>query len=336
MKNIKFVLKVISGGSFKKVKTVVDDVSLKTDKNKFFILVDMAICFILYGAGINDYNVFAFYNIKHKKRKTYVTRVKNKKIITLCNNPDYSYIFDNKNEFNKIFSKYLKRDHLDVAEITYKDFEKFIKNKEIIFAKPNSGDSGTGIEKLSKKSFKSTKDMFNYVTNKKKNFGVLEEAIVKHKDMSKLFPYSVNCIRVVTILQDNIPHVVYVIGKTGGNNNFVDNTSKGGVFFPIDMKTGKIDGPARTSKLNFYDIHPYSKIKLKGYQIPYIDEVIKMAKEAALEVPEIGFVGWDIAICKDGPCIIEGNDFPGYDFWQIPGYNEEGLMPYYKSILKDL
>ena len=50
-----------------------------------------------------------------------------------------------------------------------------------------------------------------------------------------------------------------------------------------------------------------------------------MAKEVVLEVPEIGFVGWDIAICENVPCIIEGNDFPGYDFWQIPGYNEEGM-----------
>lgn len=41
-----------------------------------------------------------------------------------------------------------------------------------------------------------------------------------------------------------------------------------------------------------------------------IEEAKALACQAALEIPEVGHVGWDMAIGPDGPAIIEGNDFP--------------------------
>ena len=335
---ISYYLKVISGTSFKKMFNVIDKVSKKTDKSKPYIFFDMINCGIIYGAGYNDYNIFAYYNMNHKQRKTYVTRMKNKKLIMYCNDQNYSHIFNNKNEFNKIFKKYLNREYLDLENVTYKDFSNFMKNKDVIFAKPNVGESGKGIEKLKKSDFKTLKEMFEYVTNKDKNFGVIEEQIIQHETLNKLYPLAINSLRIVSIVVDGTPHIVYVVSKMGNEGKFVDNMENSGLCCPVDTETGKISNVAHTSKLITYDTHPYTNIKLIGYELPYIKEAMELVKKAALEVPQIKYVGWDVFIGPNGPGIIEGNDYPGYDFWQLPEHTPDkiGLVPYYNSLIKDL
>lgn len=332
----KYYMKIVSGARFKKMFKVIDDVKNKTGKNKVFIFFDMINCMIRYGAGYYDYNIFAFYNMNHKQRKTYITRIKNKKLILYCNDQKYSHIFNNKNEFNKVYKDYLNRDYLDLENVTFDDFKKFMDGKDIIFAKPNVGESGKGIEKLYKKDFKNLEDMFKYVTSK--NFGILEELIVQHEALNKLYPLSVNSLRIVTIVVDKIPHVVYVVSKMGNEGKFVDNMENSGLCCPVDTTTGKINNVAHTSKLITYDTHPYTNIKLIGYEIPYIKEAMELVKKAALVVPEVKYIGWDVFIGEDGPGIIEGNDYPGYDFWQLPEHTPDkiGLVPYYNSLIKDL
>ena len=336
MKN--YYLKVLSGMRFKKMFKVIDDVHKKTKKSKIVIFFDMVNCMIRYGAGYYDYNIFAFYDMNHKQRKTYITRLKNKKLIMYCNDQNYSHIFNNKNEFNKIYEKYLNRDYLDLENVTFDQFQKFMENKEIIFAKPNVGESGKGIEKLSKKDFKDLKEMFDYITNKDKNFGIIEELIVQHEALNKLYPLAINSLRIVTIVVDGVAHVVYVVSKSGNKGKFVDNMENDGLCCPVDTEKGEICNVAHTSKLITYDTHPYTKVKLIGYKIPYIKEAMELVKKAALEVPQVKYVGWDVFIGPDGPGIIEGNDYPGYDFWQLPEHTKDkiGLVPYYESLIKDL
>lgn len=336
MKN--YYLKVLSGMRFKKMFKVIDDVHHKTKKAKIVIFFDMINCMIRYGAGYYDYNIFAFYNMNHKQRKTYITRLKNKKLIMYCNDQSYSYIFNNKNEFNKVYKKYLNRDYLDLENVTLEQFKEFMKDKDIIFAKPNVGESGKGIEKLYKKDFKDLKEMFNYITDKNKNFGIIEELIVQHEALNKLYPLAINSLRIVTIVVDGKAHVVYVVSKSGNKGKFVDNMENDGLCCPVDTEKGEICNVAHTSKLITYDTHPYTNVKLIGYKIPYIKEAMELVKKAALEVPQVKYVGWDVFIGEDGPGIIEGNDYPGYDFWQLPEHTPDkiGLVPYYENLIKDL
>ena len=277
MKN--YYLKVLSGMRFKKMFKVIDDVHKKTKKSKIVIFFDMVNCMIRYGAGYYDYNIFAFYDMNHKQRKTYITRLKNKKLIMYCNDQNYSHIFNNKNEFNKIYKKYLNREYLDLENVTFEQFQKFMENKEIIFAKPNVGESGKGIEKLSKKDFKDLKEMFDYITNKDKNFGIIEELIVQHEALNKLYPLAINSLRIVTIVVDGKPHVVYVVSKSGNKGKFVDNMENDGLCCPVDTEKGEICNVAHTSKLITYDTHPYTKVKLIGYKIPYIKEAMELVKK---------------------------------------------------------
>lgn len=333
---LSYTLRVLSGARFKKLFKILNSIHDKTGKNRFLLFCDVLYCSIRYGAGYNDYDIFEFYNINHDKRKTFVTRFKNKKIIMLLNDPSFADLFDSKNLFNKRFKKYLKRDYLDMFESSVQDLEKFIDGKEIIFAKPNNGDSGKGIERLQLKDYSSTQELYDYL--KSKNFGIIEEVIIQHSKMSELYPASVNCLRVQTIVIEGKPHLVYVVCKAGNDGHFVDNLGFNGINIPVDVNTHKLVAIGRTEHKETFTHHPYTNVKFEGFEIPYFDEAVNMCLEAALEVPEVRFIGWDICITENGPAIIEGNDYPDYYFWQLPEHTPDrtGILPFYKKLLPEL
>ena len=79
--NVKYIARVLSGAKFKKMFEKIDMIHEKTGKNKIGLFFDMIGCTIKYGAGYNDYIIFEFYNMNAKERKTYLTRMKNKKLV---------------------------------------------------------------------------------------------------------------------------------------------------------------------------------------------------------------------------------------------------------------
>lgn len=315
---VRYLTRVLGGASLKKMFTAINRIHEKTGKNKVKLFFDMLGCTVKYGAGYNDYIIFEFYNMKAKERKTYLTRMKNKKLVTMLNDEKYADIFDQKNLFDKKFAEFLGREVLDIADIDFDKFKRFVTGKEEFFAKPYIGESGKGIEKIKVSDFGSTEELYEYITNKEKNFGVIEELIVQHPQAAAIYPYSLNCLRVVTLVNDNKPHILYAVFKTGNNKHFVDNLESGGLACHFDLDKGEITGQGHTSALINYDEHPETGIKFVGYKLPFMDEVKEMALKAAMVIPEFRYVGWDICLTPNGPAIIEGNDYPAYDFPQLP------------------
>ena len=337
MLKFSYLMRVFRGARLKHMNEVIDQVHEKTGKGKVGLFFDIIQCAVRYGAGYHDYAIFAFYNMDHPHRKTYITRMKNKKINTYLNDSRYESIFDDKREFYTKFRKYLKRDFLIVEEMNEEQFHNFLGNKEVIFAKPARNESGKGIEKLSVKNFRDEKELFDYIKDPVHEFDLVEDAIVQHEDMNRLYPLSINSLRIVTDLDNDGKTVLipYVVVKMGNEGKFVDNLDNSGLACPVDPETGKIYGVAHTSKLINYDTHPYTHVKLIGYQIPYVKEALELVKEAALVVPQMRHVGWDVCILQDGPAIIEGNNYPGYDFFQLPEHTPDqiGLLPFYQKIV---
>ena len=123
----------------------------------------------------------------------------------------------------------------------------------------------------------------------------------------------------------------------GNNGNFVDNLENGGIACSFDLETGKINGPGHTSALINYDKHPYTGVSFVGYALPYMEQIKALVKKAALVVPQIRYVGWDVCITEKGPAIVEGNDYPAYDFPQLPdpGKPRTGLLAMVQAVLPD-
>lgn len=334
MPSIRYVTRVLSGVRMKKMQYVMDVVKEKSGQSKIRSFFDILWCAARYGAGYYDYVMFGFYNMNGRQRDTYLTRMRNKKVLELMNDPAYSDEFDDKLRFNQRFAAFLGRKTLNGETATVEELAEFLDGQEAIFAKINWGDCGRGVEKLYVRDFDGPGAMLDYIRQNK--LVVLEQVLPQHPDMARLHPSSVNCLRIVTDLAEDTVHIAYVVVKMGRGGGVCDNSGQGGILCRVDMDTGKICSVATDDYFHIFSTHPDTGVVLEGYQIPLFQEALELARQAARMVPQIRHVGWDMAITPNGPAIIEGNDFPGTDLCQLaPHYPEkQGLWPYYKKILQ--
>ncbi len=328
MPNIKYVITRALNMDYKMLFTKINNIHKKTKKSRIAIFNDMRKCALKYGAGYMDYDLFEMYNLTDEERDTYITRGRNNALIAKYNNPEYNYIFRNKYEFNKRFKKYLKRDFIKVLDTPKEDVIKFMKKHQVFMAKPITGTCGKGIEKINIKDYKSLEELYAYLSGKGMNFE-LEELIEQSKEVNKIYAGSINTVRIVTILdEEDVPHIICAYFRIG-NGKYVDNFNSGGMVAPVNEETGEVIDKAIDKNKNLYEVHPATGTKIKGFKFPDWEEALKLVKEATHEVPELRYVGWDVCFSKVGPVLVEGNEFPGHDIYQLPEHthNKIGIWP---------
>jgi len=99
----------------------------------------------------------------------------------------------------------------------------------------------------------------------------------------------------------------------------VDNFHAGGIAAAVDINAGRL-GPATDIGLKpdsrWHERHPLTGAAITGRRLPMWRETMELAVHAHRAFPDYIFVGWDIAILDDGPCVIEGNRGPDLDIHQ--------------------
>lgn len=305
----------------------IDSIHEKTGKAKIGLFFDMIWCGMRYGAGYMDYDLFEMYNLTAKQRNTYITRGRNNALVKKYTDVNYLHIFENKDEFNTLFEKYIKRDWVKVNGVDKEKVVAFLEKHSVFMAKPIDSCCGKGIEKIRTADFKSTNELYDYLSAEGNNFE-LEELITQHPDVAAIYPDSINTARVVTIYKDGVAHIIAAYFRIG-NGSFVDNFNSGGMVAPIDEVTGIVKDRAIDKNKNLYENHPATGTKIKGFQFPDWDEALKICKEAAAIVPQMAYAGWDVCFTPNGPCFVEGNEFPGYDIYQLPQHTPDkiGMWP---------
>ena len=329
MRRIIYLIKRIIHLDYKNMFKIAKAISKKTGKNRFLLLLDIIYCGFCYQAGYYDYQEFEFYNLNKNERKTYLTRGKNNEIVRRFNDKSFFYKFENKIEFNKIFNNYLNRDWLFLND-NKEQFVKFIKCHKTIIAKPVDATGGNGVEKFYYSDDKEAKKLYDKLVEN--NQLLVEDCIKQHKDMNILYENSVNTMRMFTFIKNGQPYFLQAILKIG-NGGVVDNFSSGGMYTYVD-DDGTVFVEAIDRDDNIFYEHPISKTKIVGFKVPMFKEAVNLVKECAKVVPEIAYVGWDVAISEDGPVIVEGNCFPGvYQVKPSLSNKKEGLIPKYREIM---
>lgn len=331
MEKIKYLFKRILKLDYSNMIKIAKAVSKKTNKNLLFVLFDMTKCGLKYQAGYYDYQEFEFYNLNKEQRETYLTRGKNNEIIKKFNDKSKFYIFDNKEEMYKIYNKFLKRQWMVLNENNYNDFLDFFKQNKVIIVKPIDGEGGKGIEKYEYINDEESKIVYSSLLFKKQL--LVEQCIKQHPDMNKLYNKSVNALRMFTFYKDGQAYFLQAILKVG-NGGVVDNFSSGGMYTYVDDE-GTVYAEAIDQMDNKYYKHPISNETIVGFKVPMFKEAVGMVKEAAKVVPEMGYIGWDVAISEDGPVLVEGNCYPGV-FQVKPSLVEkkEGIIPKYNKVMR--
>ncbi|MCI8649002.1 MAG: hypothetical protein HFG20_02690 [Anaerotruncus sp.] len=334
MPKLSYVLRRIAGMDYKRMWEVARQVHQRTGKNTLGILSDIIACGFRYQAGYMDYLVFEMYSLNAAQRSTYITRGKNNEYVRQLNPQQHWHLIEDKVEFLKRFDGFHGREWLDLRECDAAGFEAFCIAHPKFVAKPLEGTCGKGIEffEISEKS----KIAGLYEMLKAGGQYLVEEYIVQHPAVSAIYPLSVNTLRLVTIRKGEKVHLVFSSMRIG-NGKQVDNLNSGGMAVIVDMQTGRISTPGADKDGKAYQQHPMTGVTLMGTEIPYYHEAVEMVKRAALQIPELGYIGWDAAITEKGPVIIEANHFPGHDIYQFQvhlGADKLGLAPRFDAALR--
>ena len=306
--------------TWKKVKKV-------SGKNGIFLFLDMIYCGLVYQSGYIEYDIFHFYDLNAKQRDSYITRGRLNTMIHRLNEPENWEMLANKAEFDRVFKDYIHRESLDIRNATIEDLEKFVTGKEYVIGKVLRGSCGKGIYKLKVSDYPTLKDMWDLIH--RDEIGLIEDLVVQHPVLATIHPYSVNTLRVMTILVDGVAHIPCVYLRIG-NGKHVDNLNSGGFGAEVNIKSGIIDTVAVDKFGKQATVHPLTNAPITGVQLPMFDEVKEFCRQAATVVPGIRMVGWDVCITENGPLLIEGNPFPGNDLTQLPEHMKGGFGRYHQ------
>ena len=106
---------------------------------------------------------------------------------------------------------------------------------------------------------------------------------------------------------------------------------------PINIETGIIDYLAIDKKGNLYEKHPLTNEQILWFKIPKWPRIKRFVTQAAKEIPEVSYVGWDVCLGEKDPFLIEGNEFPGHDLYQLPPHrtNGIGLLPRFEKVMNE-
>lgn len=326
MKTIGFVFKRLFGMNYRAMFQNIRIIHQKTGRSRLWLLQDMIRCSMKHGSGHIDYEQFEMYNMTEAQRATYLTRGRNNAIVKQYNDPSYNHFMHNKDEFNARFDAYLDRDWALLRE--KEQAIAFLEKHEKFIIKPLDGSCGTGVEKLCTADFGSATQAYASLWASAGN-ALLEELIAQHPAVSEIYPDSVNTVRAVTLCKNGKARVITTCFRMGQGGNHVDNLNAGGLVVPVEETTGTIRHRAMDKEKFVHTHHPSTGTAITGFQFPDWQQAMDMVCRAAEEIPQLGYLGWDIAFSVSGPVLVEGNEYPGNGLLQLPEHTPDkiGILP---------
>ncbi len=327
MNKFTYYVRVLSGMRLKRFLPILEHASQLSGKSKAWVARDMIRCARKYGAGYHDYIQFGMYDLTEEQKATMVTRVVNRELMACLNDETKTAVLDDKGKFAKAYAQFIKRDVLDLASASEQEIDQFMAKHPRMFCKPSMGSSGRGCFIYEAPAGIGWEKFLEEM--KAKGVGVCEEILPQHPKQVAVNPHSLNCLRIVTLIDSQgVPHVIYAVQKFGVKDVCVDNYGPGGIGCRVDLDSGIVKWPGVLGEgymRQVYDEHPVSHVKFVGYEVPFFKEACDMVCQAAMVTPAVRYVGWDVGITPDGPAIVEGNDFSDYLFYQHVPQTPDGI-----------
>lgn len=298
----------------KLIKTTCKAMKRISNNNWDFWVVSMDFLYskLRFHVTLDEYLKYDFHNLKDRYRKYFFLNHHRKKYRNVVTR-DYA---------RSKFNVYMRTRNLYRREIILlphcgeNNFVEFVKKHNHVILKPDSGSLGVGIFDYNYTDEASAKELFS--TFSIDSPMLCEEFIRQHEKLNELSPASVNSIRVITILKNNVVEIIAATLKTeSGSGKIVDNLHRGGIGAQVDIPTGIVSTFGIDYSFNTYTHHPTTGVQIIGFKIPYWEEVLKVVIEAHLLNPKCLIYGWDLAITPDGVDIVEANNCPGNRIMQI-------------------
>jgi len=147
---------------------------------------------------------------------------------------------------------------------------------------------------------------------------IIEERVEQHDELTQLSPFGLTDVRVISYLDEPVLAMLRVPTRDSDGKA---NLHQGALGVGIDIQTGQAihaihEGEPLTQ-------HPDTSVELQGWELPYWEEILRVSRQAATNVP-LKYLGVDLAVSTDGPLILEINVRPGIE---IQNANMLGMRP---------
>jgi hypothetical protein len=303
----------------------------QSGKSKLNLLADVVYSVFKYNISLSDYFFFRFYLLNVEERSEWAGTGFLYEYQLKMNPKDSRYILENKIVFNNRFKSLIKRNFVSLQALIQGtgSVEMLLVNQTgRIVLKNSYGQAGKQVEILNCKNI-DTGTLVSIMKSGK--YDLAEEYVEQHREMMKLSPSGLNTVRIIT---QNVEGKIEILAARLriSINSPVDNLAAGNAAAPVDLNSGEVNGPAVFSDISKKDIfvHPVTGVEIPGFRIPFWNEILDIAKNAAKMTPENRSVGWDVAITNTNVLLIEGNHNWCKLLWQLPVKKglKEKLMRY--------
>jgi hypothetical protein len=312
-----YYLKELDRNRFNKFLTYVKQMN---NWSSTYIWSDIIKSIFKYNISIMDYFIFSFFEKSAAERNKWAGTGYMYEYHLKMNPKNTRHLLADKIEFYKAYAPFVNHSNCTIDDLKQNNNQaQFVINntKGKIVVKDSFGQCGWNVKVLEANEY-TRETLISYMTAKK--FNLAEEFIQQHADLSKISSSGLNTVRIITQL--NKRDLVEILGARLRItvNSHVDNLASGNIAAPINLDTGKVYGVGVYSDITKADVtvHPITGVTITGFQIPLWEQVVELAKNAALHRPENRSIGWDVAITDAGPELIEGNHNWCKILWQLP------------------
>ncbi len=188
-----------------------------------------------------------------------------------------------------------------------------------VFLKPRSGANGEGhlVAALEPGALRVEGERLGEAELRRRMFldrrydsFLVQPVLRQHPLLGRINPWSVNTVRIDTLVTPERVQVGGALLRMGGGEGFTDNWALGGFITRIELATGEL-GETAKSKLRHggrvVRRHPLTGFVFRGTRLPFWSEVPALVCAAARAMRPLRYLGWDVAITDSGPVLIEAN-----------------------------
>jgi hypothetical protein len=143
---------------------------------------------------------------------------------------------------------------------------------------------------------------------------IIQEWLKNHEDLARLSKTeALQTARIVTLVnRERGPQIIWATFKIAKGDNITDNFEggkSGNLLARLDIATGRVLAVVglRNGVLESVSHGDDSAVSYVDFTVPHWKEAKELALHAATKFWPVRTIGWDIAVTKSGPVVIEGN-----------------------------
>lgn len=243
-------------------------------------------------------------------------------------------VFNDKREFYKVFHPYMNRRVVIPLLHGKEAFLALTQACPRFLLKPACLYGGKGMESIEPGGY-NEKLMEQLYERMIKEDLIAEEWLFSAEEYAKIYDKALCTVRINTMLEkDGEVRIFAAANQFGSGESFVDNDEETGIWAAVNTETGIVFAVEKDwESAKCYEKHPDTGSAILGFQNPKWGEITALAKKAARVIPSCRWIGWDIAVTKEGRTeLIEGNVTPEIGIWQA--MTGQGLREYFEEQLR--